>query len=257
MSINSVNLNNRTTNKISKDTYSDKVAQNNFSDSLNSAIKNNNLDQIFESASNKYGVSVNLLKAVAKAESNFNTNATSSAGAQGIMQLMPSTAKSLGVTDSFDAQQNIMGGAKLLSQFLKKYNGNTELALAAYNAGPGNVAKYGGIPPFKETQNYVKKVIGYGGNNIQIDSDKNNFASKVNLNNISTINSNNYDKNIIDNNKTLSSNMLENMQQLLGEDSFSSSLSTSNNQLEETLLMNILQNEIQKRLIINTDMYND
>ena len=116
------------------------------------------MDAIFEKAAKKYNVSVDLLKAIGKAESNFNDKAVSKAGAQGVMQLMPATAKSLGVTDSFDAEQNIMGGAKYISDLLKKYNGDTNLALAAYNAGMGNVAKYGGIPPFKETQNYVVKV---------------------------------------------------------------------------------------------------
>lgn len=119
------------------------------------------LDAIFKQAASKYGVPESLLKAVAKAESGFNASAVSSAGAIGIMQLMPQTASSLGVTNPYDATQNIMGGAKLLSQLLKKYNGNTSLALAAYNAGSGNVDKYNGIPPFKETQNYVKKVIAY------------------------------------------------------------------------------------------------
>lgn len=116
------------------------------------------MNDIFERAAKKYNVPVNLLKAIGKAESNFNDKAVSKAGAQGVMQLMPATARSLGVTDSFDAEQNIMGGAKYISQLLKKYDGNTNLALAAYNAGMGNVAKYGGIPPFKETQNYVVKV---------------------------------------------------------------------------------------------------
>jgi soluble lytic murein transglycosylase-like protein len=119
------------------------------------------LESIFKKASDTYGVSEDLLKAVAKAESNFNTNSTSSAGAMGVMQLMPSTAAQLGVTDAYDAEQNIMGGAKLLSQLLNKYDGDTSLALAAYNAGSGNVDKYGGIPPFTETQNYVNKILGY------------------------------------------------------------------------------------------------
>ena len=120
-----------------------------------------NLEEYFKEASETYGVDINLLKAIARQESNFNPSATSSAGAMGVMQLMPSTAKGLGVTNAYDAQQNIMGGAKLMAQNLKKYNGDVSLALAAYNAGGGNVDKYGGIPPFKETQYYVKKVLGY------------------------------------------------------------------------------------------------
>ncbi|MCI9546883.1 MAG: lytic transglycosylase domain-containing protein [Lachnospiraceae bacterium] len=121
------------------------------------------MDAIFQEAANTYGVSVNLLKAVGMAESNFNPNAQSGAGAQGVMQLMPATAASLGVTNPFDARQNIMGGAKLLAQNLSMYGGNVDLALAAYNAGPGNVAAYGGVPPFAETQNYVVKVKQYMG----------------------------------------------------------------------------------------------
>lgn len=121
------------------------------------------LDDIFKRAAKKYNVPENLLKAIGKAESNFNPKAVSRAGAQGVMQLMPATAKDLGVTDSFDPEQNIMGGAKYISGLLKKYQGDTKLALAAYNAGSGNVAKYGGIPPFKETQNYVVKVMKYAG----------------------------------------------------------------------------------------------
>lgn len=119
------------------------------------------LDDIFDKAAKEFNVSVDLLKSIGKAESNFKTDAVSRCGAQGVMQLMPATAKSLGVTDSFDAEQNIMGGAKYISGLVKKYDGNTKLALAAYNAGSGNVKKYGGIPPFEETQNYVKKVMNY------------------------------------------------------------------------------------------------
>lgn len=148
-----------------------------FSDVLNSTInqaKTTNLDQIFERAAEKYQVPLNLLKAVAKAESNFNPMAESSAGAQGVMQLMPATAKSLGVSNSFDPEQNIMGGAQYLGQMLEKFNGDTKLALAAYNAGPGNVRKYNGIPPFTETQNYIKKVMGYCGEDVSLITSEGN-----------------------------------------------------------------------------------
>jgi len=119
------------------------------------------MDAIFEEAAKLYGVPLNLLKAMGKAESGFDANAVSPAGAQGVMQLMPATARSLGVDDPFDARSNIMGGAKYISQQLEKYNGNIDLALAAYNAGSGNVAKYGGVPPFEETRNYIQRIKGY------------------------------------------------------------------------------------------------
>lgn len=119
------------------------------------------LADIFRRASEKYGVSYDFLTAVAKAESNFNPNCVSSAGAKGIMQIMPAEAKGLGIQDVFDAEQNIMGSAKLLAAHLKKFNGDTTLAAAAYNAGSGRVKQYGGVPPFKETQNYVKKIAAY------------------------------------------------------------------------------------------------
>ena len=119
------------------------------------------LSSIFDEAANTYQVDSKLLKSIAKAESNFRSDAVSSAGAVGIMQLMPQTAAGLGVSDSYNAYENIMGGAKYISQLLEKYNGNVSLALAAYNAGGSNVDKYGGIPPFEETQNYVAKVLGY------------------------------------------------------------------------------------------------
>ena len=126
------------------------------------------LEEIFTEAAEKYNVPKNLIKAIAKAESDFNPNATSGAGAQGIMQLMPATARELGVTDSYDPYQNIMGGTKYISEMLAKYDGNVSLALAAYNAGSNNVAKYGGIPPFKETQNYVVKVTGFMNNGVDV-----------------------------------------------------------------------------------------
>ena len=119
------------------------------------------LQDIFERASQKYDISYDFLVAVAKAESDFNTKCVSSAGAQGIMQVMPEEQKGLGIKDPFDAEQNIMGAAKLLKAHLKKFNGDYTLAAAAYNAGSGTVKKYGGVPPYKETQNYVKKIKKY------------------------------------------------------------------------------------------------
>ena len=115
-------------------------------------------EAIFDEASRTYGVSKSLLLAVAKQESNFDPNSVSHAGAQGIMQLMPGTAKTLGVKNAFDPYENIMGGAKLLRDNIRSF-GSVPLALAAYNAGPGAVKKYGGVPPYKETQDYVKKIM--------------------------------------------------------------------------------------------------
>jgi len=132
-----------------------------FFDALSSSVAQSSshadLDAIFEAAGQKYSLSPNLLKAVAKVESNFQPNTTSTAGAMGIMQLMPGTASDLGVTDAFDPKQNIMGGAKYLRQMLNRFDGDLELALGAYNAGPGAVAKHEGVPEY--SQNYVSKVL--------------------------------------------------------------------------------------------------
>ncbi|WP_306819200.1 transglycosylase SLT domain-containing protein [Archangium lipolyticum] len=126
-----------------------------------SGFSSNKYDNIIKVMSKKYNVPARLIKAVIQAESGFNPNATSPAGAKGLMQLMPETAKGLGVKVRSDPRQSIEGGTKYLSQMLKRYKGDERLALAAYNAGPGNVDKYKGVPPFSETQAYVKKILGW------------------------------------------------------------------------------------------------
>lgn len=117
------------------------------------------IDKIIETFADKYNVDSDFIKAIIRQESGFNPNATSKKGAMGLMQLMPKTAKSLGVNDAYNPWENIEGGVKYLKGFLDKYDNNRELALAAYNAGPSAVSKYGGIPPYKETQNYVNAIM--------------------------------------------------------------------------------------------------
>ncbi|MCU4337715.1 lytic transglycosylase domain-containing protein [Acinetobacter dispersus] len=118
----------------------------------------NAFDSLIRQAAQQHGVSEGLIKAVMHTESGFNINARSPVGAQGLMQLMPATARRFNVNNAYDPQQNIFAGAKYLSWLLKRFNGDTRLAIAAYNAGEGNVDKYGGIPPFRETQDYVRRV---------------------------------------------------------------------------------------------------
>jgi soluble lytic murein transglycosylase-like protein len=122
--------------------------------------RSSEFDQLLTDAAQRYNLDPSLLKAVAQTESNFSSTAVSHAGAKGVMQLMDGTARQLGVTNSFDPVQNINGGARFLRQMLDRYDGNEVLALAAYNAGPGAVDKWGGLPPYKETQAYIPRVLG-------------------------------------------------------------------------------------------------
>ena len=117
------------------------------------------IDNLITKYADKNGLDEDFVKAVINQESGFNPNATSHCGAMGLMQLMPATAQGLGVTNAYDAEQNIQGGTKYLKGLMDRFGNDKSLALAAYNAGPNAVKKYGGIPPYAETLNYVKKVL--------------------------------------------------------------------------------------------------
>ena len=143
--------------KLQNTPFSNKVFS---SDLVNPVSSNSNdIDSLIEQYSAKNGLDSAFVKAVIKQESGFQPNATSHCGAMGLMQLMPATANSLGVKDAYDPEQNIAGGKKYLKGLLDRFGGDKSLALAAYNAGPNAVAKYNGIPPYKETQNYVKNIM--------------------------------------------------------------------------------------------------
>jgi len=165
---NKVILNIQKINQAVEKNYENKIKNNNirvenindnFLERVNNRISS--YEHIIEEASEMFRLPKELIKAVITVESAGKFEAKSKAGAKGLMQLMDETAKELGVTNSFEPRQNIIGGSMYLRKMLDKYNGNLQLALAAYNAGPGNVDKFKGIPPFRETENYVVKVQNY------------------------------------------------------------------------------------------------
>ena len=123
----------------------------------------NDYSGLIQASAAKYGVDPNLVSAVVQVESDYNPQAVSRAGAKGLMQLMPANVAEYGVSDPFDPEQNIDAGTHQLSNLLSRFNGDIDLALAAYNAGPGAVQRYGGIPPYEETQDYVRKIRGLMG----------------------------------------------------------------------------------------------
>lgn len=159
-----------------------------FDKIYNDIAVDDSLESIFAGAAEEFGINENFLKAVAKAESGFDPDAVSGCGAQGIMQLMPFTSESYGVTDPFDAKQNIYAGAQLLSELLDNYNGNATLALAAYNAGSGSVQKYGGVPPYDETVNYISKINDILGGALSGDSKTIDGSSRTDFSTAQNVN---------------------------------------------------------------------
>ena len=150
--------------EVSKETISDIVESDkkeaiNLKSKIDLKAQMTDIDEIVETFSSKYNIDGDFIKAIIKQESGFNPNATSKKGAMGLMQLMPSTAKSLGVVDAYNPWENIEGGVKYIKGLMDRFNNDEKLALAAYNAGPNAVKRYGGIPPYKETQNYVKSIM--------------------------------------------------------------------------------------------------
>ena len=132
------------------------VTTNSRLDNITDRVK---INKLIDEYSQKYGLDSDFVKAVVKQESGFNEKATSKCGAMGLMQLMPGTAKALNVNDPYNARDNIEGGVKYLKGLMDRFDGDMKLALAAYNAGPNAVKKYNGVPPYNETQNYVKNIM--------------------------------------------------------------------------------------------------
>ena len=150
--------------ELDKETISDEIELSkkesvNLKSKIDLKAQMTDIDEIVETFASKYNIDGDFIKAIIKQESGFNPNATSKKGAMGLMQLMPSTAKSLGVINAYNPWENVEGGVKYLKGLMDRFNNDEKLALAAYNAGPNAVKKYGGIPPYKETQNYVNSIM--------------------------------------------------------------------------------------------------
>ncbi len=160
LDVNGEIYNNKSLSNLSMAQALQNIEPENETSSINSTYASKSqLISMINQVAQKHGVDEKLVQALIKQESGFNPNAKSKVGAIGLMQLMPSTAKAMGVKNPYNAAQNVEGGVKYLKSMLNKYNGNIILALAAYNAGPGAVDKYSGVPPYKETENYVKNIL--------------------------------------------------------------------------------------------------